>query len=81
MSLFNLACEEAKQLYQSRKVAMEAKRSKPDINNNHYIKIKVIVSVLSLLSPVTVLRTCIGRALNFWLWNDHTLYRVQCTYI
>lgn len=35
-----LAVEEAQQMYQLRKVALEAKRNKPDLNC-HYTKIKV----------------------------------------
>jgi hypothetical protein len=39
-ALFYVAVEEAQQMYQLRKVALEARRNKPDLNN-HYTKIKV----------------------------------------
>ena len=38
------ACEEAKKLYQLRKVALEAKQNQPDLSNN-YTKIKVTLTL------------------------------------
>lgn len=70
-----LAVEEAQQMYQLRKVALEAKRNKPDLNY-HYTKIKVTPKSTSLM--LCMLHACIHNTHMAWGYpvagSMHSLY-------
>lgn len=70
-----LAVEEAQQMYQLRKVALEAKRNKPDLNY-HYTKIKVTPKSTSLV--LCMLHACIHNTHMAWGYpmagSMHSLY-------